>query len=130
MDNSGRVVGARGRIGIDSKNNNKNTINNEEEDDDSFFNSNTHQQNQNLQIEALGEVEYFVPRQQFRITDLFKNPMILMMLVTAGMVYLMPQLVDQDEMKKQMRELQQGAGQDEGAAAAVTGGGKKKQVKN
>lgn len=140
LDGSGRIIGSsKGRMGVDPSSPNRNANNNRNEDDDhdDFFNSNeddssspssSSSSSSQLLIEAAGEVDYFIPRHQFRVWDLLKNPMVIMMLVTAGMVYVMPQLVDQDEMKTQMREMQKMAAP-AGATEAVTSSGETKKVK-
>lgn len=81
-----------------------------------------------LVVEAVGVEQLFVPREGFSIKSLVANPMMIMMLLSVGMVYIMPMLGGQEEMKKQMRELQRaqqparvaGAAPATRAAAAVT----------
>lgn len=71
-----------------------------------------------LMIPTPGRYNLFVPREQVSILGMFKNPMVIMMVVTAGLVGLM-KLVPQEELKKQMKELQQ---ETAAATAAVKGG--------
>jgi hypothetical protein len=59
-----------------------------------------------VQLAPVGQYKYYVPREHFSIWSLLKNPMILMMVVSAGLVYVMPLMVDQDDMRAQMKDLQ------------------------
>lgn len=59
-----------------------------------------------IQIVALGRHSYFVPREEINIMSFFKNPMIIMMVVSVGMMGLM-KLVPQDELRQQMKEMNQ-----------------------
>lgn len=61
-----------------------------------------------LVIEPLGRHGYFVPRQAFSILSIIANPSILIMVVAMGMMYVMPMIADQDEMRAQMKEMQRG----------------------
>ncbi|XP_018021099.1 ER membrane protein complex subunit 7 homolog isoform X2 [Hyalella azteca] len=47
-----------------------------------------------LKFTALGPVRYFEAREQWRITDLLFNPMVLMTVVPLGLMLLMPKLSD------------------------------------
>lgn len=57
-----------------------------------------------LELTAVGRHVYFVPREEFSVLSLFKNPMILMMVVSFGLMGLM-KLVPQEELKQQMKEM-------------------------
>mmetsp|Transcript_7005 Transcript_7005/g.10030 ORF Transcript_7005/g.10030 Transcript_7005/m.10030 type:complete len:220 (-) Transcript_7005:92-751(-) len=65
-----------------------------------------------LVLTAHAKYEYFEPRQGFSIMGIFKNPMLLMMIVSGGLMFLMPKMMEnlepeeQERMKKQM-EMQQ-----------------------
>jgi ER membrane protein complex subunit 7 len=65
-----------------------------------------------LVLNALATYEYFEVRRGFSIFSLFKNPMVLMMLFTAGVMYSMPKMMEgldpeeRERMQKQM-EMQQ-----------------------
>jgi hypothetical protein len=53
-----------------------------------------------LDLAPTSVVQYFAEEQQFRITSILFNPMILMMLVMGGMSFLLPKLVDKDAMNE------------------------------
>lgn len=61
-----------------------------------------------LVIHALAEVNYFEERKGFSLFSVLKNPMLLMMIVMVGMMYMMPKLMEdmnpeeRAQMKKQM----------------------------
>lgn len=69
-------------------------------------------------IDAVGKHQYFVPREEFSIMSIVKNPMVIMMLFSLGMVYVMPMISDQDEMRQQMKDLQKQADTIKGGGAA------------
>jgi ER membrane protein complex subunit 7 len=104
-----------------------------------------------LVIHALAEIQYFEERKSgwLMVSSMVKNPMLQMMIVMVGMMYMMPKLMEdmnpeeRAQMKKQMA-LQQdpvkmlgemftggGSSTEAGAAttAAIEGGGKKKSGK-
>ena len=139
LDGLGRIAASRGRMGVDAaaeakrKSQQKAAVVDPaaatyeiEELDESGGGASSYDDSGSgggdfLSIEAMGDMEYFMPRQEFRVTDLLKNPMMLMMIATAFLVYVMPKIVDQDELKTQMRDLQKM--KDDGAAALTGGGG-------
>jgi ER membrane protein complex subunit 7 len=63
-----------------------------------------------VKIHALAEIRYFEERKSpwFMISGLIKNPMLIMMVVMAGLMYMMPKLMEdmnpeeRAQMKKQM----------------------------
>lgn len=58
-----------------------------------------------LELTAHASYEYYEPRQGFSIMSIFKNPMILMMIVSAGLVFVMPKMMEglDPEQKEQMQ---------------------------
>ena len=68
-------------------------------------------------ISPVGRHKYYVPREHFSVMSIVKNPMVLMMLFSVGMVYIMPLIADQDEMKAQMKDMQKSINQVQGAGA-------------
>ena len=56
-----------------------------------------------LALEPLGEVQYYAPPPQFRLSSLFMHPMLLMMGVMALMSFCLPKMMD----KEAMEEMQQ-----------------------
>eukprot|EP01012_Entosiphon_sulcatum_P002656 TRINITY_DN1058_c0_g1_i1.p1 TRINITY_DN1058_c0_g1~~TRINITY_DN1058_c0_g1_i1.p1 ORF type:complete len:186 (-),score=35.98 TRINITY_DN1058_c0_g1_i1:177-713(-) len=59
-----------------------------------------------LILEPKAKANYFAVREVYDVTAMLKQPMVIMMLIGAVMVFLMPRLADQDEMKQQMQEVQ------------------------
>lgn len=59
-----------------------------------------------IQLYAHAKYDYFEPRPKFSIFGLFKNPMMLMMLVSGGLMLLMPKMMEgmDDEQREQMRK--------------------------
>jgi hypothetical protein len=70
-------------------------------------------------VSPIGEHKYFVPREGFNVMSMVKNPMVLMMLFSLGMVYVMPLIADQDEMKAQMKDMQKTLNTAQGAGGAT-----------
>lgn len=64
-----------------------------------------------LTLTALATYSYFEPRRGFSIFDLLKNPMIIMMAFSAGLMFLMPKMMEgldpeEKERMKQQMEMQ------------------------
>ena len=98
-----------------------------------------------IHLKAHAKYEYFQPKQGFSPAALLKNPMMLMMLVSIGMMFLMPKMMENLEPEERERMQKQMAAQQDpskmlsnlwqdlsGAAAgeptptaAVTKGGRK-----
>jgi ER membrane protein complex subunit 7 len=59
-----------------------------------------------LEIPVVGTYEYFETRPQFSMWYMFRNPMVIMMMLSAGMMFLMPKLMEglDPEEKAQMRQ--------------------------
>ena len=68
-------------------------------------------------LHPVGRLSYFVPREGFSVMSILKNPMVLMMVFSLGMVYVMPLIADQDEMRAQMKDMQKTLNQAQGGAA-------------
>ncbi|KAL7488146.1 hypothetical protein ACHAW6_013744 [Cyclotella cf. meneghiniana] len=65
-----------------------------------------------LELTAHASYQYYEPREGFSILGIFKNPMLLMMIVMGGMMFLMPKMMENldPEQKEQMQrqlEMQQ-----------------------
>ncbi|KAL7513634.1 hypothetical protein ACHAXN_013005 [Cyclotella atomus] len=65
-----------------------------------------------LELTAHASYQYYEPRQGFNLFAIFKNPMILMMIVMGGMMFMMPKMMENldPEQKEQMQrqlEMQQ-----------------------
>ena len=68
--------------------------------------------------------QYFDQRQQMSIMSIFRQPMMLMMMFTMGMVFLLPKMmagIDPEELKKMQAE----QGDPSEMMASLMGGGKK-----
>jgi hypothetical protein len=59
-----------------------------------------------ISLVALGRHAYFVPREEVSFLSFLKNPMIIMMIVSVGMMGLM-KLVPQEELRQQMKDMNQ-----------------------
>jgi hypothetical protein len=64
-----------------------------------------------LELTAHASYQYYEPRQGFSILGIFKNPMLLMMLVMGGMMFIMPKMMEnldpeQKEMMQRQMEMQ------------------------
>eukprot|EP00569_Conticribra_weissflogii_P007909 CAMPEP_0171350336 /NCGR_PEP_ID=MMETSP0878-20121228/36161_1 /TAXON_ID=67004 /ORGANISM="Thalassiosira weissflogii, Strain CCMP1336" /LENGTH=253 /DNA_ID=CAMNT_0011855241 /DNA_START=8 /DNA_END=769 /DNA_ORIENTATION=- len=65
-----------------------------------------------LELTAHASYDYFEPRQGFSLMGIFKNPMLLLMVATAGMMFWMPKMMEgldpeqKEQMQRQM-EMQQ-----------------------
>ena len=59
-----------------------------------------------LRLTALAEYQYFEPKPRFNPLRLLKNPMVLMMLVSVGLMAFMPKMMEglDDEQREQMRQ--------------------------
>eukprot|EP00562_Extubocellulus_spinifer_P033772 CAMPEP_0178703044 /NCGR_PEP_ID=MMETSP0699-20121125/13273_1 /TAXON_ID=265572 /ORGANISM="Extubocellulus spinifer, Strain CCMP396" /LENGTH=236 /DNA_ID=CAMNT_0020349971 /DNA_START=28 /DNA_END=738 /DNA_ORIENTATION=- len=59
-----------------------------------------------LVLTALARYQYFEPRPRFSPLRILKNPMMLMMIVSVGVMLLMPKMMEglDDEQKEQMRQ--------------------------
>ncbi|KEG08582.1 C15orf24 protein [Trypanosoma grayi] len=85
-------------------------------------------------IPFVGVHEYYTPREHYSVFDFFKNPMIIMMLVSMGLVGIM-RLMPEEDRKDSMREMQrlrkQFAGEptDGANTPSVTAGGREKKSK-
>ena len=62
-----------------------------------------------LVLTAYATYEYFEPQRGFSVFSLLKNPMVLMMIVSAGLMYGMPKMMEglDPEEKEQMRKQMQ-----------------------
>jgi hypothetical protein len=63
-----------------------------------------------LTLKPVGLIDYFEKRQQMSVMSLFANPMMLMMLVTLGLGFIMPKLMenmDPEELKQMQEQMAQ-----------------------
>lgn len=127
VDGDGRIVASRGKFGVDPKSRRQFEVVEDAVDDTDYAFA-----NQFLTIACNGDMQYLVPRQEFSagLLAFVKQPMVLMMVVTAFMVVVMPRLVDQNEMKASMREMQSMTQGKDGAAAGGGGSSKTAAVRD
>ncbi|KPA86786.1 putative mitochondrial hypothetical protein [Leptomonas pyrrhocoris] len=78
-------------------------------------------------IPVSGMHQYYVPRQEMRLTDLVKNPMIMMLLISCGLMGLMKLFPEEEvkESQKMSREWQKKLAAKVAAAAEKPGAAKK-----
>jgi len=56
-----------------------------------------------LEVQAIYKKDYFEPRTSINILGFFKNPIVLLMVISLGMMYVMPKLIsglDEEELKE------------------------------
>lgn len=58
-----------------------------------------------LRMKTIGGYRYFLQREQWRITDIFMNPMVLMTVLPLALMMLLPRLND-PETRKEMEQMQ------------------------
>lgn len=59
-----------------------------------------------LKMKALGKTRYFQIREQWRITDLLFNPMVMMMVLPLFFIMVLPKMMNDPETKKDMEQFQ------------------------
>ncbi|KAJ8934465.1 hypothetical protein NQ314_013340 [Rhamnusium bicolor] len=59
-----------------------------------------------LRMKALGRTRYFQIREQWRITDLLFNPMIMMMVLPLFLIMVLPKMMNDPDTKKEMEQIQ------------------------
>eukprot|EP00667_Euglena_gracilis_P015897 EG_transcript_16558 len=64
-----------------------------------------------LLLEPKAVAQFFVPREEYSMMGMLKNPMVIMMLVFGAMAFLMPRLTDPEQMKEQMQQMGMDNGQ-------------------
>ena len=72
-----------------------------------------------IEVPPVGRHGYYVPREEFSPMSFLKNPMVLMMVVSMGMIGMM-KLLPQDELRQQMKELSQATSGKDAGPAAIT----------
>ncbi|KAF7265636.1 ER membrane protein complex subunit 7 [Rhynchophorus ferrugineus] len=60
-----------------------------------------------LKIKALGKTRYFQVREQWHITDVLFNPMIMMMVCPLLLIMVLPKLMNDPETKKDLEQIQE-----------------------
>lgn len=59
-----------------------------------------------LKLKSVGKIKYFQTREQWRVTDLLFNPMVLMMVAPLFLIMILPRLMNDPETRKEMEQLQ------------------------
>nr|XP_023023315.1 ER membrane protein complex subunit 7 homolog [Leptinotarsa decemlineata] len=59
-----------------------------------------------LRMKALGKTRYFQIREQWRITDILFNPMIMMMVFPLFLIMVLPKMMNDPDTKKEMEQIQ------------------------
>uniref|UniRef100_A0A7S1J7N9 ER membrane protein complex subunit 7 beta-sandwich domain-containing protein n=1 Tax=Eutreptiella gymnastica TaxID=73025 RepID=A0A7S1J7N9_9EUGL len=70
-----------------------------------------------LLMEPKSKATYFVPREEYNMSGILKNPMLLMMIFFGVMAFALPKMADPEEMKAQMKEM----GMDNGQPPSLSG---------
>lgn len=59
-----------------------------------------------LRMKPLGRFRYFQKREEWKVTDILFNPMVMMMLLPLLLVTILPKMMQDPETKKEMEEMQ------------------------
>ncbi|CAH1979680.1 unnamed protein product [Acanthoscelides obtectus] len=59
-----------------------------------------------LRMKALGKTRYFQVREQWRITDLLFNPMVMMMVLPLLFIMVLPKMMNDPDTKKEIEQIQ------------------------
>ena len=60
-----------------------------------------------LRLKSLGRYKYFQAREEWKITDMLMNPMILMMVLPLLLITVLPKMMNDPETKREMEQMQQ-----------------------
>jgi hypothetical protein len=58
-------------------------------------------------MKALGKMSYFQQREEWKVTDILMNPMILMMGLPLLIITVLPKMMNDPEAKREMEQMQQ-----------------------
>ena len=59
-----------------------------------------------LKMKTMGRYSYFHKREEWKITDMLMNPMILMMVLPLLLITVLPKMMNDPETKKEMEQMQ------------------------
>lgn len=59
-----------------------------------------------LRLNPLGTYKYFIPREEWRITDVLMSPMVLMMVLPLILILILPKMMSDPETRKEMEQMQ------------------------
>lgn len=57
-------------------------------------------------MKTMGRYSYFHKREEWKITDMLMNPMILMMVLPLLLITVLPKMMNDPETKKEMEQMQ------------------------
>lgn len=60
-----------------------------------------------LKMKSLGRYKYFQKREEWKVTDLLMNPMILMMILPLLLITVLPKMMNDPDTQKEMEQMQQ-----------------------
>jgi hypothetical protein len=60
-----------------------------------------------LRLKSLGRYKYFQTREEWKITDMLMNPMILMMILPLLLITVLPKMMSDPDTKREMEQMQQ-----------------------
>jgi hypothetical protein len=58
-------------------------------------------------MKSLGRYRYFQQREEWKVTDMLMNPMVLMMLLPLLLITVLPKMMNDPETKREMEQMQQ-----------------------
>jgi len=59
-----------------------------------------------LRLNPIGAYKYFIPREQWRVTDVLFSPMVLMMVLPLVLILILPKMMSDPETRKEMEQMQ------------------------
>ena len=60
-----------------------------------------------LRLKTQGRYKYFQAREEWKVTDMLMNPMVLMMVLPLLLITVLPKMMNDPETKKEMEQMQQ-----------------------
>merc|ERR1712154_589434 len=60
-----------------------------------------------LRLKTLGKFRYFQKREEWKVTDMLMNPMILMMVLPLLLITVLPKMMNDPETKREMEQMHQ-----------------------
>merc|ERR1719219_3082816 len=60
-----------------------------------------------LRLKTLGRYKYFQTREEWKVTDMLMNPMVIMMVLPLLLITVLPKMMNDPETKREMEQMQQ-----------------------
>lgn len=60
-----------------------------------------------LRMKSQGRFKYFTAREEWKVTDMLMNPMVIMMVLPLLLITVLPKMMNDPETKKEMEQMQQ-----------------------